>query len=264
MRKINMMIACLTMLGLVAACGEGFKAAKTDISSETGGNNIQEQVLVEEEAAVAAVGETPVSVDQSILNSYSSEFNNISSNLISQLAGEIKAFELNITSSMSSSNVNLALKMNLSCNQQMEFRKSVSLNELTSGAKISLGFQGLYDVRVQCANNNCSEMVAAVKKSNRQTDVVVLIGLKEAGNSTTPSTATTRYISRSVSINPQFASGISSVNVYTLRCGREAQMATSSGTGTIIDPTSGVTSGTQSAVVTPTPNSQWNWSQGPL
>ncbi len=269
MRKIKMMIACLSMLGLVAACGEGFKAVKLDNSSVAGNiADTNNAAVIETEAAVEEVGETPLSVDQSILNSYSADFNNISDQLLTQLGNEIKAFEVNITSSMSSANVNIEAKVNLSCNNQLVFRVGgINFAQLTSGSKVSLGFQGVYNVRLQCAGSDCSEMVAAITKSNTHTDVTVLLGLQEAGNTSSGNSATTRYISRRVQISPQFVSRVDSVLFYTQRCGFEAQRATGlpTGSGTAIDPTAG---GTSTSVVNPVAPTTapiiWNHSTGPL
>lgn len=272
MRTIKIMIASLAVASTLVACGEGFKAV--DLNSASGETAIGDQnpfgsgTAADTEGVVAAPSETPISVDQAILNTYMSELNGISDTLINQLASDVKAFQVSITSGPSSNSVTVGARLRLSCTEQLQFSTSVAFSQLASGAKVSLGFRGNMGVRVQCADNECRELVAAVTRSNTHTDVSVLYGMKKLNETYSGSSVTEHYSSRVVAIQPYFSTEMT-IATHDVTCSGRAPVPTgtvSGGTTSVVNPTAGgvVTTGGSTTVVNPVATGAWDYSQGPL
>ncbi len=251
MRKIKLIIASLSVFAMLTACGEGFKAKK--ITSLGSGN--QEQVVNNGKNEVVK-GDTPVSVDQAILNSFSSELNNISQSVMDSFGTSINAFRLDAVTTVSpgagTQTSTMTATMMTGCKDSDRIvitGVDIDMTKLTSGERVSLGRSGSYSLSLQCTDSTCNEMVAIIRNQGPNgVSVLAFIGLKKISSSDNNNVSSSVYESRLVEIDgfyttldtPFYTDICVQVNAFNdADLGADPFGPSTSGTGTVTDPTGG-------------------------
>ncbi len=189
---------------MLTACGEGFEATKIE------GLTSEPDQAVESEINERPAGETPPEVDQSIYDSFANEINGLDLATVLAFVFDIKAFGLELQTvehpggaSTNTSATSLLLR-GCATNQRTEiYSSSISYQSLLAGERIVAGNNGLYEVLLECTLNDCSEMMAIIRRQGDDTtDAIAFIGLEKDGSDVVSGNKTTsNYISRRVQIN---------------------------------------------------------------
>ncbi len=233
MNKFKWTLIYLIPFLAFTGCGKGFEANLTDLEkleNDVDASNIDVQE-----------GETPKSVDQQILDSYMSEFNNLDREDIENLDYDIKSFEVQVDrrqNQVSGVSIRMHSMTNVvdsegtsitSCNNLTSIRDThITLTQLQSRDSIFLGRNNGYEFEIQCTDSDCDEMVAAIRRINSGPRGLILIGVKTGtitgGRSGSYSE---KYTSRSVDIKPYFTVAVSP-DEYISRCHQIGELERSS------------------------------------
>jgi len=242
----------LATISLLTACGEGFKANHSNnaAGTESGGDlgGLTGSLPGGEEAEV--VSETPVSIDQQILNDYVANFGAMTSNEAIAMHNGIRALQLFVTRTTNSNMVNLSVRMRTSCDAGLTFsRNNVDVSQLRSGQMIQLSVAGNYSVRVHCTTDNCQEAILGVSRAvSQDRDTFILFAQRQQAQPAEQIGSTIRifeYVSRFVMNPPYFRSSMT-LDHHAAFCANQSATNTGSGTGTgtgsvtVVNPTGGV------------------------
>lgn len=256
------LIAVASCFGLLTACGEGFEASKME------GLTSEPDQIIEDEINRVPEGQTPVEVDQSIYDSFSTEMGGLNQETVRGFVYGIKAFGLELQTTehpggASSNTTATSLLINgCASHQRTEiYDSSVDYDALLNGDRVVVGNNGLYEIMLECTLDSCDEMMAIIRRQgDDSTDAIAFIGLEKDRTDVVSSRVTTRsFIARRVqTTTDSFRSALEPMTFLTGFCtfgsGDDAEE-----TETAVDPLGG----TGVPFVAPTQEFRWPDPVGP-
>ncbi len=201
--KITMAILAVLSLGMLTACGEGFKAV--ELSSQGGGGD-GGGPIIERPLEDLPAGDTETSIDQEIAEQFDSQrVASPNPSAVVDLAASIKSIGAVLTHSQSPGGVargtTVTVTALLSCENKIEIDRTVDLDGMISGGTVSLGGASSYQFYLTCSDSECDEMVVTVERalSGPHSDsgsAIVHYGLRGQLTSQIGNGYTMEYISR--------------------------------------------------------------------
>jgi hypothetical protein len=233
MKKMIPITAFLSVVIMMTACGEGFKATLKDSKSQQANQGA-------EDINNAAPPEAARSVYENIAMSYESDFANLNQSKIQSLTSSIKSFEVEVKYTShpgGGSDVlqSINAKLKLDCLQStMNFSTTASnMTALKAMQRITVGTMSSHQVKLQCVDAGCREIVASVKRTSAGNEGIVLLNLGRTNTTVSNGVTTEKYQVKAAPIATIFMYVID-LNTFVARC---LQNINNQPLSTTVDPT---------------------------
>lgn len=194
MKRFKILILGFVVTMAFAACGEGFKAKHSGAESAADAANA---------VTPAPPSETPVATDEAVIREYGADPLSLDEN--NRLDQEIGAFEITtevVSHPGGASDVLRVIRASFrgeSCNSPILNieNSTVTINDLQSRSRITVGTSSQYQVDVLCTNSTCSELAATLIRNRASQGIsLAFYGLVATKTETVGNTILRTYTSR--------------------------------------------------------------------